>query len=48
VDMKGEKVAFQLKEEAILQLPSLKEGSEISFVYTENEIQKSIEKFLLE
>jgi hypothetical protein len=48
VDMKGEKVAFQLKEEAIQQLPSLKEGNEISFVYTENEIQKSIEKFLLE
>jgi hypothetical protein len=48
VDMKGEKVAFQLKEEAIQQLPSLKEGSEISFVYTENEIQKSIEKFILE
>ncbi|MFJ5760709.1 BsuPI-related putative proteinase inhibitor [Neobacillus sp. NPDC093182] len=48
VDIKGEKVAFQLKEEAIQQLPFLKEGSEISFVYTENEIQKSIEKFLLE
>jgi hypothetical protein len=48
VDMKGEKVAFQLKEEAIQQLPSLKEGNEISFVYTENEIQKSIEKFILE
>lgn len=48
VDMKGEKVAFQLKEEAIQQLQYFKEGSEISFVYTENEIQKSIEKFLLE
>jgi hypothetical protein len=48
VDMKGEKVAFQLTEEAIGQLPSLKEDSEISFVYTENEIQKTIEKFLLE
>ena len=48
VDIKGEKVAFQLKEEAIQQLPSLKEGSEIWFVYTENEIQKTIEKFLLE
>jgi hypothetical protein len=48
VDIKGEKVAFQLKEEAIQQLPSLKEGSEISFVYTENEIQKTIEKFLIE
>ncbi|MDF2791184.1 MAG: hypothetical protein K0S80_4286 [Neobacillus sp.] len=48
VDIKGEKVAFQLKDEAIQQLPSLKEGSEIWFVYTENEIQKTIEKFLLE
>lgn len=48
VDIKGEKVAFQLKEEAIQQLPFLTESSEISFVYTENEIQKTIEKFLLE
>jgi hypothetical protein len=48
VDIKGEKVAFQLKEEAIQQMSSLKEGSEIWFVYTENEIQKTIEKFLLE
>jgi hypothetical protein len=48
VDIKGEKIAFQLKEEAIQQLPSLNEGSEIWFVYTENEIQKTIEKFLLE
>lgn len=48
VDMKGEKIAFQLKEEAIQQLPMLKEGSEILFVYTENDIQKIIEKFLIE
>ncbi|MFB3162625.1 BsuPI-related putative proteinase inhibitor [Neobacillus sp. 179-J 1A1 HS] len=48
VEIKGEKVAFQLKEEAIQQLPSLIEGSEISFVYTENEIKKTIEKFLIE
>jgi hypothetical protein len=48
VDFKGEKSAFQLTEEAIEQLPSLKEGSEISFVYSENEIQKTIEKFILE
>jgi hypothetical protein len=48
VDVKGEKVAFQLTEEAIGQLPSLREGNEISFVYTENDIQKTIEKFLLE
>ncbi|NWQ42919.1 hypothetical protein MLOOGBEN_19645 [Bacillus sp. EB106-08-02-XG196] len=48
VDVKGEKVAFQLTEEAIGQLPSLKEASEISFIYTENEIQKIIERFLIE
>lgn len=48
VDVKGEKVAFQLTEEAMGQLSSLKDGSEISFVYTENEIQKTIEKFLVE
>lgn len=48
LDMKGDKIAFQLKEEAIQQLPSLKEGSEISFVYSENDIQKTIEKFLIE
>ncbi|WHX98620.1 BsuPI-related putative proteinase inhibitor [Neobacillus sp. DY30] len=48
VDMNGEKVAFQLKEEAIQQLTALKEGSEISFVYTDNDIQKTIEKFLLD
>jgi hypothetical protein len=48
VDVKGEKVAFQLTEEAMGQLSSLKDGSEISFVYTENDIQKTIEKFLLE
>ena len=48
MDIKGEKIAFQLKEEAIQQLPSLKEGSEITFVYTENEIQKTIERFLQE
>jgi hypothetical protein len=48
VDVKGEKIAFQLTEEAIGQLPSLKEASEISFVYTESEVQKTIERFLLE
>jgi hypothetical protein len=48
VEMMGEKVAFQLKDEAIQQLQSLNEGSEISFVYTENEIQKTIEKFLIQ
>jgi hypothetical protein len=48
VDSKGEKIAFQLTEEAIEQLPSLKEGSEISFIYSENEIQKTIETFILD
>jgi hypothetical protein len=48
VDINGEKIAFQLKEEAISQLPLLKDGSEISFIYTENEIQKTIERFLIE
>lgn len=48
VDVKGEKEAFQLTEEAMGQLASLREGNEITFVYTENEIQKTIEKFLLE
>jgi hypothetical protein len=48
VDVKGEKAAFQLTEKAIGQLPSLIEGNEISFVYIENDIQKTIEKFLLE
>jgi hypothetical protein len=48
VDVKGEKEAFQLTEEAKGQLSSLKDGSEISFVYTENEIQRTIEKFLLD
>ncbi|MFP7298395.1 BsuPI-related putative proteinase inhibitor [Neobacillus niacini] len=47
VDVKGEKVAFQLTEEAIGQLPSMKDGSEITFIFTENEIQKTIERFLL-
>ncbi|MEH7255119.1 BsuPI-related putative proteinase inhibitor, partial [Neobacillus niacini] len=48
LDVKGEKIAFQLKEEVIQQLPLLKEGSDISFVYSENELQKTIEKFLIE
>jgi hypothetical protein len=48
VDIQGEKTAFQLTDEAKQQLPSLKEGSEISFVYSDNGIQKTIEKFLIE
>ncbi len=48
MEIKGETIAFQLKEEAIQQLSSLKEGNEISFIYSENEIQKFIERFLIE
>lgn len=48
VEKEGEKISYQLKEEAIQQLPMLKEGSVISFVYTENDIQKTIEKFFIE
>lgn len=48
MDINGEKVAFQLDEGAIQQLPALIEGSEISFVYTQNDIQKTIKKFLLD
>lgn len=49
IDIEGKKVAFQLKEEAIKQLPSLKEGKQVSFLYTENETgQKLIHKFIKE
>lgn len=48
MDMNGVKIAFQLKEEAIQQMQTLKEGSQVSFVFTENDIQKIIEKFLTE
>jgi hypothetical protein len=46
LDINGEKIAFQLSDEAIKQLPSIKEGNTAEFVYTENEIQKTIQKFL--
>ncbi|WP_026568675.1 BsuPI-related putative proteinase inhibitor [Bacillus sp. UNC41MFS5] len=47
IDIKGKKVAFQLTEEAIKQLPSLKEGKRVSFLYAENETgQKLIHKFV--
>ncbi|MBV7508477.1 hypothetical protein KW850_24990 [Bacillus sp. sid0103] len=49
IDIEGKKVAFQLTEEAIRQLSSLKEGNQISFLYTENETgQKLIYKFVNE
>ncbi|WP_144548570.1 BsuPI-related putative proteinase inhibitor [Bacillus sp. X1(2014)] len=49
IDIEGKKVAFQLTEEAIKQLPLLKEGEQVSFLYTENESgQKLIHKFITE
>ncbi|MEH7483558.1 BsuPI-related putative proteinase inhibitor [Neobacillus drentensis] len=49
IDMEGKKVAFQLTEDAIKQLSSLKEGEQVSFLYKENEPgQKLIQKFILE
>jgi hypothetical protein len=49
IDMEGKKVAFQLTEDAIKQLSSLKEGDQVSFLYKENETgQKLIQKFILE
>ncbi|WP_419887095.1 BsuPI-related putative proteinase inhibitor [Neobacillus niacini] len=48
VDINGEKVSFQLTDEAIQQLQTLKEGSETLFVYTENDTQKTIKTFLLD
>jgi len=49
VDINGKKVAFQLTEEAIKQLSSLREGEQISFLYKENDKgQKTIQKFMLE
>jgi Cu/Ag efflux protein CusF len=49
IDIEGKKVAFQLTEDAIKQLSSLKEGDQVSFLYKENETgQKLIQKFILE
>ncbi|MEH7084958.1 BsuPI-related putative proteinase inhibitor [Neobacillus drentensis] len=49
IDIEGKKVVFQLTEEAIKQLPLLKEGKQVSFLYTENESgQKLIQKFITE
>ncbi len=49
IEMEGEKVAFQLTVDAIKQLPSLKEGEQVSFLYIENENgQKLLQKFALE
>ncbi|WP_066256177.1 BsuPI-related putative proteinase inhibitor [Neobacillus drentensis] len=49
IDMEGKKVAFQLTENAIKQLPLLKEGEQVSFLYKENDDgQKTIQKFVFE
>ncbi|MEH7157758.1 BsuPI-related putative proteinase inhibitor [Neobacillus drentensis] len=49
VDINGKKTAFQLTEEAIKQLSSLKEGQQVSFLYKENDKgQKTIQEFVLE
>nr|WP_263326353.1 BsuPI-related putative proteinase inhibitor [Neobacillus sp. Marseille-Q6967] len=48
VKIKDEAVAFQLTEEAIQQLSSIKEGDKISFIFSETDIQKTIEKFILD
>jgi Cu/Ag efflux protein CusF len=50
IEMKieGEIEAFQLTDEAIQQLSSLKEGEKVSFIFTENEIQKTIERFVVD
>ncbi|MBT2737609.1 BsuPI-related putative proteinase inhibitor [Bacillus sp. ISL-7] len=48
IDIEGKKVAFQLTEDAIKQLSSIKEGEQVSFFYKENETgQKLIQKFIL-
>lgn len=47
MQIEGEPVAFQLSKEAIQQLASLKEGDKVAFIFSENEIQKTIEKFLI-
>lgn len=45
----GIPTAFQLTEVAQQQLSALKDGDQVTFIYTESEIeQKTIEKFLME
>jgi hypothetical protein len=46
LDIEGEKVAYQLSEEAIEQLTLLNEGDTVEFIFTENDIQKTIDSFL--
>jgi Cu/Ag efflux protein CusF len=48
VNIDGNKTAFQLSDEAIKQLTSIKEGDQISFIYSEKESgQKTIERFFI-
>ncbi|MGX6444402.1 BsuPI-related putative proteinase inhibitor [Neobacillus sp. K501] len=44
----GETTAFQLSEEAIQQITTIKEGSTVSFLYSDDGIQKTIAKFIIE
>ncbi|MGO4889075.1 BsuPI-related putative proteinase inhibitor [Anaerobacillus sp. MEB173] len=49
VELDGIPTAFQLTEHAQEQLVELEEGSEITFIYTDTEIeQKTIERFILQ
>jgi hypothetical protein len=44
----GETTAYQLSEEAIQQITTIKEGSTVSFLYSDDGIQKTIAKFIIE
>lgn len=48
VKINDEAIAFQLSEEAIQQLSSIKQGEKISFIFSETDIQKTIEKFIVD
>lgn len=49
VSVDGTKTAFQLSDEVIQQLTLIKEGNQISFIYSENNSGQSvIEKFFIE
>ncbi|WP_174733464.1 BsuPI-related putative proteinase inhibitor [Mesobacillus harenae] len=46
ISMDHTKSAFQLSDEAIQQVQSLHDGEAVTFIFTENGQQKTIEKFL--
>jgi hypothetical protein len=46
LDIEGVMAAYQLTEEAMEQLTLLNEGDTVEFIFTENDIQKTIKKFL--